>query len=71
MEAIELPVKKIDGRYWNFLNGLDDKVLFRASRLGRNEQCRDPSDHRSMQVEGKGSPKCSPKNQNFKISGFR
>lgn len=68
---IQLPVRKVGDRYWIILNGLDDKFLFRASRLSKAEQARDPSDHRSMQVEGKGSPKCAPKSQNFNICGFK
>jgi hypothetical protein len=68
LQEVTLPLKKLGDRYWILLNDYDDKFLFRASGLGKGRQVKDLSDHRAWEIEGKGSPKCSPKNQNWDIS---
>jgi len=66
---VDLPVKEIEGRKWILLNEIDDKFVFRAYSIDKPQRVKEPSDHRSSQVVGEGSPKCSPKR--YDISGFR
>ena len=66
---VDLPVKVIDGRKWIILNEIDDKFIFRAFDISKTRRISEPSDHRSSEVIGEGSPKCSPKR--YDICEFR
>lgn len=65
---VDLPVAIVDGKKWILLNDIDDKFYFRAESISKSHRVKEPSDHRSSQVIGEGSPKCSPKR--YDISKF-